>query len=127
MGDDLVEPLVVPGRGREFGVAEADAGAAPVPQQQAYGEWDAAPADAGAGYGQYDQQFQGAQQQYPAGAYDQQHYQADPYQGGQYDPYASYGGTTAPYDQTYTQGYDATYDPSHGTGADSERRDGSQQ
>ncbi|GAQ61991.1 glycosyltransferase family 2 protein [Streptomyces scabiei] len=100
--------------------------AAPVPQQQAYGEWDAAPADAGAGYGQYDQQFQGAQQ-YPAGAYDQQHYQADPYQGGQYDPYASYGGTTAPYDQTYTQGYDATYDPSHGTGADSERRDGSQQ
>ncbi|MFF5364848.1 glycosyltransferase [Streptomyces scabiei] len=100
--------------------------AAPVPQQQAYGEWDAAPADAGAGYGQYDQQFQGAQQ-YPAGAYDQQHYQADPYQGGQYDPYASYGGTTAPYDPTYTQGYDATYDPSHGTGADSERRDGSQQ
>jgi GT2 family glycosyltransferase len=101
--------------------------AAPVPQQQAYGEWDAAPADAGAGYGQYDQQYQGAQQQYPAGAYDQQHYQADPYQGGQYDPYASYGGTTASYDQTYTQGYDATYDPSHGTGADSERRDGSQQ
>ncbi|MDW8809537.1 glycosyltransferase [Streptomyces scabiei] len=101
--------------------------AAPVPQQQSYGEWDAAPADASAGYGQYDQQYQGAQQQYPAGAYDQQHYQADPYQGGQYDPYASYGGTTAPYDQTYTQGYDATYDPSHGTGADSERRDGSQQ
>ncbi|WEH17550.1 glycosyltransferase family 2 protein [Streptomyces sp. VNUA24] len=101
--------------------------AAPVPQQQAYGEWDAAPADAGAGYGQYNQQYQGAQQQYPAGAYDQQHYQADPYQGGQYDPYASYGGTTASYDQTYTQGYDATYDPSHGTGADSERRDGSQQ
>ncbi|MDX3521257.1 glycosyltransferase [Streptomyces scabiei] len=101
--------------------------AAPVPQQQSYGEWDAAPADASAGYGQYDQQYQGAQQQYPAGAYDQQHYQADPYQGAQYDPYASYGGTTAPYDQTYTQGYDATYDPSHGTGADSERRDGSQQ
>ncbi|WP_327729410.1 glycosyltransferase family 2 protein [Streptomyces sp. NBC_00487] len=83
-------------------------------------------AGAGAEYGQYDQQYQGAQQ-YPAGTYDQQHYQADPYQGGQYDPYASYGGDPASYDQTYTQGYDATYDPSHGTGTDSERPDGSQQ
>ncbi|UUU33438.1 glycosyltransferase [Streptomyces sp. CA-210063] len=101
--------------------------AAPVPQQHAYGEWDTANhAGAGATYGQYDQQYQGAQQ-YPAGTYDQQHYQGDPYQGGQYDPYASYGGNTASYDQTYTQGYDATYDPSHGTGADSERPDGSQQ
>jgi GT2 family glycosyltransferase len=101
--------------------------AAPVPQQQAYGEWDAAHhAGASADYGQYDQQYQGAQQ-YPAGTYDQQHYQADPYQGGQYDPYASYGGDPASYDQTYTQGYDATYDPSHGTGPDSERPDGSQQ
>ncbi|MDX3135157.1 glycosyltransferase [Streptomyces europaeiscabiei] len=102
--------------------------AAPVPQQQAYGQWDAAnQVGAGAEYGQYDQQYQGAQQ-YPAGTYDQQqHYQTDPYQGGQYDPYASYGDNTASYDQTYTQGYDATYDPSHGTGADSERPDGSQQ
>lgn len=102
--------------------------AAPVPQQPAYGQWDAAnQVGAGAEYGQYDQQYQGAQQ-YPAGTYDQQqHYQADPYQGGQYDPYASYGGNTASYDPTYTQGYDATYDPSHGTGADSERPDGSQQ
>ncbi|KFG00707.1 family 2 glycosyl transferase [Streptomyces scabiei] len=102
--------------------------AAPVPQQQAYGQWDAAnQVGAGAEYGQYDQQYQGAQQ-YPAGTYDQQqHYQTDPYQSGQYDPYASYGGNTASYDQTYTQGYDATYDPSHGTGADSERPDGSQQ
>ncbi|MFM9457596.1 glycosyltransferase [Streptomyces europaeiscabiei] len=102
--------------------------AAPVPQQQAYGQWDAAnQVGAGAEYGQYDQQYQGAQQ-YPAGTYDQQqHYQTDPYQGGQYDPYASYGGNTASYDQTYTQGYDATYDPSQGTGADSERPDGSQQ
>lgn len=83
-------------------------------------------AGAGAEYGQYDQQYQGAQQ-YPAGTYDQQHYQADPYQGGQYDPYASYGGDPASYDQTYTQGYDATYDPSHDTGTDSERPDGSQQ
>ncbi|MER6157119.1 glycosyltransferase [Streptomyces sp. NPDC001868] len=101
--------------------------AAPVPQQQTYGEWDANQTGAGAEYGQYDQQYQGAQQ-YPAGAYDQQqYYQADPDQGGQYDPYASYGGNTASYDQTYTQGYDATYDPSHGTGPDSERPDGSQQ
>ncbi|MGW0712025.1 glycosyltransferase [Streptomyces sp. NPDC002643] len=99
--------------------------AAPVPQQQSYDGWDT-PGHAGAEYGQYDQQFQNAQQ-YPAGTYDQQHYQADPYQGAQYDPYASYGGNPASYDQTYTQGYDATYDPSHGTGADSERPDGSQQ
>ncbi|HSX99342.1 MAG TPA: family 2 glycosyl transferase, partial [Streptomyces sp.] len=112
--------------------------AASVPQQQAYGTgvppgedgpaWGsdtATHAGAGAAYGQYDQQY--AQQQYPAGTYDQQQYPADPYQGGQYDPYASYGGNPASYDQTYTQGYDATYDPSHGTGADSERPDGSQQ
>ncbi|TQE16374.1 glycosyltransferase family 2 protein [Streptomyces ipomoeae] len=106
--------------------AEEAPAAAPVPQQQPYDDWNT-PGYAGTGgeYGQYDQQFQGTQQ-YPAGAYDQQRYQADPYQGGQYDPYA-YGGTTASYDQTYTQGYDATYDPSHGTGADSERPDGSQQ
>ncbi|QFQ97887.1 glycosyltransferase [Streptomyces phaeolivaceus] len=100
--------------------------AAPVPQQHGYGEWDDQH-HAGAEYGQYDQQYQGAPQ-YPAGTYEQQqYYQADPNQGGQYDPYASYGGNTVSYDQTYTQGYDATYDPSHGTGADSERPDGSQQ
>ncbi|MDX3643261.1 glycosyltransferase [Streptomyces sp. MB09-02B] len=98
---------------------------APVAQQQTYGEW--ATADrAGAEYGHYDQAYQGGQQ-YPAGTYDQQHYQADPYQGAQYDPYATYGGNTASYDQTYAQGYDATYDPSHGTGVDPERPDGSQQ
>ncbi|MFF6781693.1 glycosyltransferase [Streptomyces sp. NPDC012510] len=108
--------------------------AVPAPQQQAYGvgvppgedvrAWgrDATNTE----YGHYEQQYQGAQQ-YPPVAYDQQHYQADPYQGAQYDPYASYGGDTVSYDQTYTQGYDATYDPSHGTGADSERPDGSQQ
>lgn len=98
---------------------------APVPQQQTYGEWTTAD-QAGAEYGHYDQAYQGGRQ-YPAGTYDQQQYQADPYQGAQYDPYATYGGNTAPYDQTYTQGYDATYDPSHGTGADSERPDGSHQ
>ncbi|WP_200307923.1 glycosyltransferase family 2 protein [Streptomyces adelaidensis] len=111
--------------GLPFAPQEAPA-TAPVPQQPAYGDWDAAQqAGAAAEYGHYDQQYQGGQQ-YPAGTYDQQHYQADPYQGGQYDPYA-YGGSAAPYDQTYAQGYDATYDPSQGTGADSERPDGSQQ
>ncbi|WP_217179248.1 glycosyltransferase family 2 protein [Streptomyces sp. AC495_CC817] len=97
----------------------------PVPQQQPYGEWATAD-QAGAEYGHYDQAYQGGQQ-YPAGTYDQQHYQADPYQGAQYDPYATYGNHTASYDQTYAQGYDATYDPSHRTGADTERPDGSQQ
>ncbi|MFD7710939.1 glycosyltransferase family 2 protein [Streptomyces sp. NPDC059786] len=107
--------------------------AAAVPQQQSYGDWDAAGYQ-GADYGSYGgEQYQGTQQQYAAGGYDQQPYQADPYQTGQYDPYA-YGGTTG-YDQTYTQGYDMTYDPAaqpqvpqqppHGT--DHERPDGSQQ
>ncbi|BBC33691.1 Family 2 glycosyl transferase [Streptomyces graminofaciens] len=96
-----------------------------VPQQQAYGEWDqSAYAGAATEYGQYDQQYQG---QYQGGGYDQQHYQTDPYQGAQYDPYASYGGNNASYDQTYTQGYETPYDPSQGTGTDSERPDGSQQ
>ncbi|WNZ11048.1 glycosyltransferase family 2 protein [Streptomyces sp. 11x1] len=98
---------------------------APVPQQQPYGQWATAD-QSGAEYGHYDQAYQGGQQ-YPAGTYDQQHYQADPYQGAQYDPYATYGNHTASYDQTYAQGYDATYDPSHRTGADTERPDGSQQ
>ncbi|MFF1682075.1 glycosyltransferase [Streptomyces sp. NPDC058256] len=117
---------------------EVPVASAAVPQQQAYGEWDT-PSYAGAEYGTYGgEQYQG-QQQYQADTYEQP-YQADPYQNGQYDPYA-YGGTT-PYDQTYNQGYDTTdqgydpaYDPSaqppmppqppHGT--DSERPDGSQQ
>ncbi|MGW0827011.1 glycosyltransferase [Streptomyces sp. NPDC002845] len=99
---------------------------APVPQQPAYGEWDT-PSYAGAEQSQYDQYDQAAYQgtqQYPAGTYEQP-YQADPYQGGQYDPYA-YGSTTPSYDQTYDQGYQMPYDPSHGTD-DSERPDGSQQ
>ncbi|GGN93518.1 integral membrane regulatory protein [Streptomyces albiflavescens] len=118
-----------------FAPEEEEVPAVPVavPQQQAYGEWDTS-SYAGAEYGTYDgEQYQG-RQQYPAGTYEQP-YQADPYQGGQYDPYA-YGGTT-PYDQTYGQGYDPTgqgYDPAqpqmpeqppHGT--DNERPDGSQQ
>ncbi|MFI6280910.1 glycosyltransferase family 2 protein [Streptomyces sp. NPDC050988] len=106
---------------------------AQVPQQQAYGDWDTT-TYAGAEYGTYggEQQYQGAPQ-YPAGTYDQQQYQADPYQTGQYDPYASYGTGNTAYDpaQTYSQGYDPAYDPDqhqqppHGT--DSERPDGSQQ
>ncbi|MET8227370.1 glycosyltransferase [Streptomyces sp. NPDC004082] len=100
-------------------------------QQQPYDEWDAA-SYAGADYGSYGaEQYQGNPQQYPADTYEQP-YQADPYQGGQYDPYA-YGSTTG-YEQTYHQGYDPAYDPAqpplppqppHGT--DSERPDGSQQ
>ncbi|MEV2194157.1 glycosyltransferase family 2 protein [Streptomyces phaeochromogenes] len=118
---------------------------AQVPQQQTYGMGVPPGEDvrawgrdtttyAGAEYGTYggEQQYQGAPQ-YPAGTYDQQQYQADPYQTGQYDPYATYGTGNAAYDpaQTYSQGYDPAYDPDqhqqppHGT--DSERPDGSQQ
>lgn len=100
----------------------------PVPQQQAYGEWDQA-SYAGAEYNAYAADPYQAAQQYPAGGYDQQGY-ADPYQGGQYDPYAYGGQGQQPsydqYGQPYEQGYDATYDPAqpqqHG-----ERPDGSQQ
>ncbi|WP_345658328.1 glycosyltransferase [Streptomyces siamensis] len=116
---------------------DEEAPAAAVPQQHAYGEWDT-PSYAGAEYGTSGgEQYEGGQQ-YTAGGYDQT-YQADPYQGGQYDPYA-YGGT-ASYDQTYAQGYDAAgqgYDPAYDPaqppmppqpphGTDSERPDGSQQ
>ncbi|PBC63177.1 family 2 glycosyl transferase [Streptomyces sp. Tue6028] len=119
------------------GDEEAPAAPAAVPQQHAYGEWDT-PSYAGAEYGTYGgEQYEGGQQ-YTAGGYDQT-YQADPYQGGQYDPYA-YGGT-ASYDQTYAQGYDGAgqgYDPAYDPaqppmppqpphGTDSERPDGSQQ
>lgn len=78
----------------------------------------------------------------PGGTYDQS-YQADPYQGGQYDPYA-YGGQppTPAYDPTYEQGYDQNqgYDPNYDPAYDptydpaqqqnphgNERPDGSQQ
>jgi hypothetical protein len=90
---------------------------AAVPQQQSYGEWDT-PSYADTDYAGYGGEQYKSAQQYPAGTYDQT-YQADPYQGGQYDPYA-YGGSspTAPYDQTYdtygqpyNQG-DQPYDPS---------------
>ncbi|MFF4473280.1 glycosyltransferase [Streptomyces sp. NPDC001599] len=106
----------------------------PVPQQQAYGEWDAT-GYTGAGYGSYDggyggEQYQGAQQ-YDPGAYGQQPYQAaDPYQAdayqgghggeggqgaqygaGQYDPYA-YGDPA----QAQEGGYDPAYDQAYGQG-----------
>lgn len=98
---------------------------AAVPHQQQYADWDAASYQGAeyAGYGA--DQYQGAGQ-YPAGGYDQQAYQPDPYQNGQYDPYA-YGGTDGqmPYDPTaYQQGYDQAQHP-YGTG--SEHPDGSQQ
>ncbi|MGW5470000.1 glycosyltransferase family 2 protein [Streptomyces chartreusis] len=122
----------------EFPPPPAQEPSTAVPQQTPYGEWDT-PSYAGAEYGNYGgEQYQGGQggEQYPAGGTYDQGYQADPYQGGQYDPYA-YGGQAQgaaydpSYDQTYQQGYDAAYDPAqqqqqqqqHG----SERSDGSQQ
>ncbi|MFF4050630.1 glycosyltransferase family 2 protein [Streptomyces chartreusis] len=123
-------------QGGEFPPPPAQEPSTAVPQQTPYGEWDT-PSYAGAEYGDYGgEQYQGGQggEQYPAGGTYDQGYQADPYQGGQYDPYA-YGGQAQgaaydpSYDQTYQQGYDATYDPAqqqqqqHG----SERSDGSQQ
>lgn len=114
---------------------EEEGAYAAVPQQQSqsYGEWEA-PAHPGAGYGTYqgEQQYQDAQ--FPAGSYDETAYQ-DPYQGGQYDPYAYGGGQDG--GEQYGQSYDAGYgqqqppmppqppQPPHGT--DSERPDGSQQ
>ncbi|MFI9602573.1 glycosyltransferase [Streptomyces sp. NPDC052043] len=123
-----------------------DEAPAAVPHQQSYDEWDtSAYAGAANEYGAYgegqfqgDGQFQGEAQyqddgrfqQYPAGGYDPA-YQADPYQGRQYDQYG-YGGRppAAPYDQTtYHQGYEEPYDPAqhHPHGNGNERPDGSQQ
>jgi hypothetical protein len=118
-----------------------------IPQQQSYaagaapgedaGAWGRdTPSYTGAEYGGYGgEQYQDGRQYTAGGAYDQT-YQADPYQGGQYDPYA-YGGQPDPggydpsydasYDQTYQQGYDASYDPAQPHQHGSERSDGSQQ
>lgn len=112
----------------EFPAPPQEAPAAPVPQQQPYGDHDT-PSYAGAPeYGGYGDQYQSGQA-YPAGGYDQA-YPADPYQAGQYDPYAYGGqaqqGTYDPtaYDQAYQQqGYDPGYDPAQ----PHERPDGSQQ
>ncbi|MFM9444419.1 glycosyltransferase [Streptomyces acidiscabies] len=95
---------------------------AAVPQQQPYGEWDAA-------------EYAGAEQYpYQPGGYDQSGAQYDPYQAGQYDPYGYDGQPQqpqqAPYDQ---QGYgdQQPYDPSYQQGYDPaqpyQRPDGSQQ
>ncbi|MBT2419717.1 glycosyltransferase [Streptomyces sp. ISL-22] len=121
------------GQGGEFPSLPKEETAAAIPHQQSYGEWNTPSYAAGNEYGGYggEQQYPGGQQ-YPAGgAYDQT-YQADPYQGGQYDPYA-YGGQSSTasydtsYDQTYQQGYDATYDPAQPHPQGNERSDGSQQ
>jgi GT2 family glycosyltransferase len=86
---------------------------AAIPQQQSYGEWDTA-SYAGAEYGTYGGEQYQANEQYPPGTYDQS-YQADPYQGGQYDPYAYGGQNPAPaYDPTYDQGYDQNQGQSQG-------------
>ncbi|MGW2230244.1 glycosyltransferase [Streptomyces formicae] len=163
--DDLPEEPVIPaqaveGEGRrarrlraqnEQAAQEAGQDVSPPPEepgaaipqqsqgrQQSYDEWEA-PAHAGAEHGAYggEQQYQGGQ--YPAGSYEQSAYPSDAYQGGQYDPYASYGGAGGVYgggEQQYGQ-YDDPYarqqppmppqppQPPHGT--DSERPDGSQQ
>ncbi|MFH8288921.1 glycosyltransferase [Streptomyces sp. NPDC018059] len=121
----------------------ADEPLAAVPQQQSPAQSYAdgqAPARTGAEYGTYgaDQQYQGGQ--YPAGAFEEPRYQPEPYQNGQYDPYASYGAVGGAYgggQQQYGGSYgEAPYEqhppvppapprPPHGT--DSERPDGSQQ
>lgn len=129
------------GRDEEFPPPGQDETPVPVPQQQAYGDWDTA-SYAGTEYGTYggdqyqDAGGQDAGGQYPADGYGQPYrndqYQADPYQGGQYDPYAygqqQPGGYEQPYEQ-YPQGYDPAYDPAqqHPHGSGDERPDGSQQ
>ncbi|OAH15568.1 glycosyltransferase family 2 protein [Streptomyces jeddahensis] len=131
-----------------------EAAPAAVPRQQSYGDWETPGYGAG-GYGTYGEQQDATQ--YPAGSYEQagaydqagsyeQEYQAEPYQGGEYDPYA-YGGAYEPYDSSYGQSgqpgqsgqtaydeaptaYDGSYEQQptqqpHGT--DHERPDGSHQ
>ncbi|MEU3979777.1 glycosyltransferase [Streptomyces sp. NPDC026672] len=114
----------------------AEEAPATVPHQQGYDEWDPA-SYPNAEYGGYAEQYEGAGQY--QGAYDQQAYQADPYQngrqdaqyqeggqyqdaqfqeGGQYQEgqfqegqYDPYGyGGGQGYDPTYQQGYDPAYD-----------------
>ncbi|GAQ57875.1 glycosyl transferase family 2 [Streptomyces acidiscabies] len=96
---------------------------AAVPQQQPYGEWDAA-------------EYAGAGQQYPyqPGGYDQNGAQYDPYQAGQYDPYGYDGQPQQPQQPPYDQqgyGDQQPYDPSYQQGYDPaqpyQRPDGSQQ
>ncbi|MGW1543970.1 glycosyltransferase [Streptomyces sp. NPDC002309] len=126
------------GQDEEFTAPEQEETSVSVPEQPSYGEWDTA-SYAGAEYGTYggEQQYQETGRQYPADGYGQPYqndrYQADPYQGGQYDPYAygqqQPGAYEQPYEQ-YPQGYDPAYDPAqqqHPHGSGNERPDGSQQ
>ncbi|MFF6807680.1 glycosyltransferase [Streptomyces sp. NPDC012616] len=141
-----------PGGDGEFPVAaQEEQPPAAVPQQQSYGDWGGPdqPTYAGADYGGHQAGQYPDVQQYPAGGYGQQQ-SYDPYQAGQYEPYAYDGqAQQAPYDPNQPQrgydpsaydpsaydpsvygqgGYDPAYDPAqhpHGTG--NERPDGSQQ
>ncbi|MFJ9181345.1 glycosyltransferase [Streptomyces sp. NPDC102360] len=113
------EPAPQPAPGAAVPPPPEEAPMAGFPHQQTYAEWDQ-PSYAAADYGTYaagEQQYQGG-----AYGYDQQ---ADPYQAGQYDPYAYGGG----YEQPQPQQYDPMYEQQHGhgNGADNERPDGSQQ
>ncbi|MFD7296988.1 glycosyltransferase [Streptomyces sp. NPDC059897] len=111
------EPAPQPVPGAAVPPPPEEAPVAGFPHQQTYAEWDQ-PSYASAEYGTYA----AGEQQYQAGAYgyDQQ---ADPYQAGQYDPYAYGGGYEQhqPFDPAYEQQH------GHGNGADNERPDGSQQ
>ncbi|MFJ8934074.1 glycosyltransferase [Streptomyces sp. NPDC102364] len=113
------EPAPQPVPGADMPPPPEEVPVAGFPQQQTYAEWDQ-PSYAGAEYGTYaagEQQYQGG-----AYGYDQQ---ADPYQAGQYDPYAYGGGYEMP--QPQPPQYDPTYEQQHGDGTDNERPDGSQQ
>ncbi|MCX4827413.1 glycosyltransferase family 2 protein [Streptomyces sp. NBC_01016] len=115
------EPAPQPVPGADMPPPPEEVPVAGFPHQQTYAEWDQ-PSYAGAEYGTYaagEQQYQGG-----AYGYDQQ---ADPYQAGQYDPYAYGGGYEMP--QPQPPQYDPTYEQQHGhgNGADNERPDGSQQ
>ncbi|MFJ9089797.1 glycosyltransferase [Streptomyces sp. NPDC102384] len=113
------EPAPQPVPGADMPPPPEEVPVADFPQQQTYAEWDQ-PSYAGAEYGTYaagEQQYQGG-----AYGYDQQ---ADPYQAGQYDPYAYGGGYEMP--QPQPPQYDPTYEQQHGHGTDNERPDGSQQ
>ncbi|MCX5533171.1 glycosyltransferase family 2 protein [Streptomyces sp. NBC_00006] len=113
------EPAPQPVPGADIPPPPEEVPVAGFPHQQTYAEWDQ-PSYAGAEYGTYaagEQQYQGG-----AYGYDQQ---ADPYQAGQYDPYAYGGGYEMP--QPQPPQYDPTYEQQHGHGTDNERPDGSQQ
>ncbi|MFI5664744.1 glycosyltransferase [Streptomyces sp. NPDC051684] len=115
------EPAPQPVPGAAVPPPSEEVPVADFPHQQTYAEWDQ-PSYAGAEYGTYaagEQQYQGG-----AYGYDQQ---ADPYQAGQYDPYAYGGGYEMPQPPQYDPTYEQQHGHGHGNGADNERPDGSQQ